>query len=75
MRKHKGYLHHTDGSRLLPAVLWSYKKAGCGFGAPADRKFIPEQEELRMAQYMDKKGRLQVAKGINSKDKRSLFIN
>lgn len=36
---------------------------------------FPEEEELRMAEFMDKKGRLQVAKGINSKDKRSLFIN
>lgn len=36
---------------------------------------FPEEEELRMAEYMDKKGRLQVAKGIKSKDKRSLFIN
>lgn len=36
---------------------------------------FPEQEELRMAEYMDKKGRLQVARGIKAKDKRSLFIN
>lgn len=36
---------------------------------------IPAEEELRMAEYMDTKGRLQTAKGINSKEKRSLFIN
>lgn len=35
----------------------------------------PEEEELRFAQYADKKGRLQQAKGINSKKKRTLFIN
>lgn len=36
---------------------------------------IPAEEELRMAEYMDTKGRLQTAKGIKSKEKRSLFIN
>ncbi|MCU0443107.1 MAG: hypothetical protein MUE96_11975 [Bacteroidia bacterium] len=36
---------------------------------------IPAEEELRLAQYMDTKGKLQTAKGINSKEKRSLFIN
>lgn len=35
----------------------------------------PEEEELRFAEYADKKGRLQQAKGINSKQKRTLFIN
>lgn len=34
----------------------------------------PEEEELRFAEYADKKGRLQQAKGINSKQKRTLFI-
>jgi hypothetical protein len=36
---------------------------------------FPEEDELRMLEYADKKGRLQVAKGINAKEKRSLFIN
>lgn len=36
---------------------------------------FPESEELRMMAYADKKGRLQVAKKINAKEKRSLFIN
>lgn len=35
----------------------------------------PEEEELRFAEYADKKGRLQQAKGINAKQKRTLFIN
>lgn len=36
---------------------------------------FPEEEELRMLEYLDKKGRLQIAKGIKAKEKRSLFIN
>lgn len=36
---------------------------------------FPEAEELRMLEYADKKGRLQVAKKINAKEKKSLFIN
>jgi hypothetical protein len=35
----------------------------------------PEAEELRMMEYYDKKGRLQIAKKINAKEKRTLFIN
>ena len=36
---------------------------------------FPEAEELRMLEYADKKGRLQIAKKINAKEKKSLFIN
>jgi len=36
---------------------------------------FPESEELRMMAYADKKGRLQLAKNLNSKTKRTLFIN
>lgn len=35
---------------------------------------MPEAEELRMMEYYDKKGRLQIAKKINAKEKRTLFI-
>lgn len=35
---------------------------------------FPKDEELRMMEYADEKGRLQQAKGINSKQKRTLFI-
>jgi hypothetical protein len=35
---------------------------------------FPESEELRMMEYADKKGRLQTAKKINSKEKKTLFI-
>lgn len=35
---------------------------------------FPAEEELRFAQYADEKGRLMKAKGINSKQKRTLFI-
>lgn len=36
---------------------------------------FPAEEELRMMEYMDAKGKLQVAKGINAKGKKSLFIS
>ena len=35
---------------------------------------FPENEELKMMEYADKKGRLQIAKKINSKTKKTLFI-
>lgn len=35
----------------------------------------PEEEELRFLAYADEKGKLMQAKGINSKQKRTLFIN
>jgi len=36
---------------------------------------FPETEYLRMLSYYDQKGKLQTAKNINSKSKKSLFIN
>lgn len=40
-----------------------------------DVQEFPEEEELRFAEYADEKGRLMQARGINSKQKRSLFIH
>ncbi len=72
----KGITDFNDIQKY-PDVFQAYKKY-YGYMESVSRLGIqdfPEAEYLRMLSYYDQKGKLQTAKIINSKSKKSLFIN